>query len=163
MRPGLLCISFLLIYSLHSRAEEVKIVIVEFGEYESAEIVDDQKAKETTIGSVKVVNPYKDPQLKRQALFIKGEKGTRFGVKFRIEGFGSDPVPVKVRVVHPPVKKPGAEKASISETWDMEGSSLMPRYTGFSFDEEWEIARGEWFLQIFHQDKLKAEQRFVVE
>lgn len=164
MKLKLVCSLILILITRQLSGNEIEVSIVEFGEYEETSLTGKQDAKNTTLGSVNVIDPAKDPTLKKKALYIKGEMGKKFGIKFRVENASpGEIVPVTIRVVHPLIKKPGSTSASAIESWEMEGTAFVPRYTGWSFDESWEIVRGEWFIQVFHKGKRKAEQRFVIE
>src|SRR6185369_16928317 len=79
------------------------------------------------------MNLVSDVRLTEKTREIMGQLGTSFGFRYRVYGVPDQSV------------SPGSE-----------------RYTGYSFDSSYEIAEGEWTLQILYEGRVIGEQKFKV-
>jgi len=93
---------------------------------------------------------------------IEGRLCRRFGIRFILDGMGTDGVmPIIVRTRHPAITRPGG----VSSTGGRYASSIggdQPGWVGFTFDYPWELVAGTWSFAIMSDETVLAEQRFVV-
>ncbi len=88
---------------------------------------------------------------------IPAEKGLSFGIKYVINGEpeGSK-VTLKVVAIDPPIKGKTKSSAIVDAkigTW---------RAEHYTFNESYEMVKGEWIFQIYHKEHLLIEKSFMV-
>lgn len=136
--------------------------IVDYGVYETIRI-DEKKEPKTVAGEVHVLHARLDPSLLKQTDHIEGRVGVHFGLRFQLDG---EPrlaqVPVQVRVTHPRFQNPGTGKSSSVEEWSAATNIGIPRFTGWAFDQPYEIAPGKWTIQVLREGKIVLEKNFIV-
>jgi hypothetical protein len=89
--------------------------------------------------------------------------GTHFGVQLLVEGAPHGQiVPLRTRVTHPPIANPKAEAAARIDEWDSPMNADIPRYTGWFFDNPWEIVPGHWQIEVLFAGKPIAAQGFEI-
>jgi hypothetical protein len=95
---------------------------------------------------------------------IKGNLNTCFGIEFSFAELKPNSKEVITqRFIHPKIKNPNTHKMS---TMDNIPYTIMYKdhnIMGWKFNEEWEIARGEWKFQIIHEGIVVLEKVFIVE
>lgn len=92
-------------------------------------------------------------------------KGAQMYLQYRIWPFPDRPAYVDLRRVlkHPEMELPDG---SISTGSDFKikrriSSNHVIAYTGYGFDEDYELVEGEWVFEIWYKDKKLIEQKFT--
>lgn len=94
---------------------------------------------------------------------IAVQLGTQFGVEVLVEGAPhGQVVGLHTRVTHPPIKSPSATAATTVDEWFSPMNADIPRHTGWSFDNPWEIVPGHWQIEILYQGETLASQGFEI-
>lgn len=136
--------------------------IVDYGIYETIR-VDEQESPATTEGAVHVLHPRLDPVLREKTTRVPARVGVHFGFRFQLDG---EPqlaeAPVTVRVLHPEFTNPQTGKKSTTEEWNAAVNIGLPRFTGWAFDQSYELAPGTWRLQVLREGKVILQKEFVV-
>jgi hypothetical protein len=104
-------------------------------------------------------------QLVRQTDRIPLIKGAHMSLQFRLWYFPDQPAYVDLRRVlkHPEMRLPDG-KVSTGSDYMMKGKVSVNQviaYTGYGFDEEYELLEGEWIFEIWHEDRKLVEQKFI--
>lgn len=92
-------------------------------------------------------------------------KGAQMYLQYRLWPLPNQPAYVNLRRVlkHPEMKLPDG---SVSTGSDFEvkrrvSSNHVIVYTGYGFDEDYELVEGDWVFEIWYQDKKLIEQKFT--
>ena len=92
-------------------------------------------------------------------------KGAQMYLQYRIWPLPNQPAYVDLRRVlrHPEMKLPDG---SVSTGSDFEvkrrvSSNHVIVYTGYGFDEDYELLEGDWVFEIWYEDKKLIEQKFT--
>ena len=134
------------------------VEIVEYGIYTAKES-GEALSRGTARGERVVLS---DVELAEQTEDVPGKLGTRFGFYYSLTGSRGNDLDATIRIIHPATRNPRTKKETTVETWTQKCRAAMPHYAGFTFDEEWEIARGEWRFQVLDEKRLLAEKIFMV-
>ena len=125
----------------------------------SGGVVNDEK---TTTGKV-VSNPV--IQQVKSTEKIPLVKGAQMYLQYKIWPLPNQPAYVDLRRVlkHPEMKLPDGTTTTGSDfsVKRKVSSNHVIVYTGYGFDEDYELVEGEWVFQIWHQDKKLIEQKFT--
>lgn len=142
-----------------ARAESPSISIVEFGEYRT-DAGQERIAERTVSGIIKDVSLVEHI---KQTDVIFGQLTNSFGIRYTLHGDFDASAGLVHRTIHPPLTNPKTGKVStISEYDGIIGGNRVNVYRGFTFDDRWELAEGEWAFQIFYKGQLMAEKKFKV-
>ena len=134
------------------------VEIIEHGIYAAR-----QSGKEATDGTTRGERVLlRDITLLEKTTTIPGTVGTRFGFYYSLTGSRGNDLDATIRIIHPATRNPKTRKETTVETWTQKCRVGMPHYAGFTFDEEWEIAPGEWKIQVLDNKRLLAEKVFLV-
>jgi hypothetical protein len=96
---------------------------------------------------------------------IPAQSGVRFGIEFRVIGGPRDKsLSLKKVVIFPPS---GLHSPAVSQPIHRNESTASATvgeitYTGYRFDDPWELVPGPWSIQLWYGDRLLAEQKFTV-
>ena len=73
-------------------------------------------------------------------------------------------VTIRKLIVYPPtgIKPPNALQPLLSSDGQTNPPIGETVYTGFEFDDPWELVAGTWAIQFWQGSRLLAEQRFTV-
>lgn len=86
--------------------------------------------------------------------------GTSFGIRFMI--ISKCNITVNVKIKHPKIVNPADNK----ESYQVEGSiTKIPdviQYTGYKFDNQYEMVPGEWIIELWHENKMLLQQKFNI-
>jgi hypothetical protein len=63
---------------------------------------------------------------------------------------------------HPKLTDPTTGHSSESDAWSSQPRIGHPRYTGYTFDNDWELVPGKWIVQAIYDSKVLAEKTFDV-
>jgi len=125
----------------------------------SSGIVDDPK---TTTGKV-VSSPV--IELVKSTERIPLIKGAQMYLQYRIWPFPNQPAYVDLRRVlkHPEMTLPDGSVTTGSDFMVKRkvSSNHVIVYTGYGFDEDYELVEGDWVFEIWHGDKKLIEQKFT--
>lgn len=86
--------------------------------------------------------------------------GYRYWLKFAAE---SNRVSFKRVLLHPPMTLPDGSSVTRSERGISKRSTngIVTSIDAYSLSEEYELVEGGWVFQIWHEDRLLAEQKFT--
>src|SRR5262245_15274259 len=138
------------------------VTLWEWGEYEPAPVREQAPAPATTTGHVHVLDSIAVPPLLQRTDEVRASVGVRFGIRFIVNGppFGTV-VPVRIRVLHPPMRHPSG-RVTEQDEWAMEANARLPRFAGWRFEELWELVPGRWSIQGGDGDSVMVEKVFNV-
>jgi hypothetical protein len=96
---------------------------------------------------------------------IPAELGVKFGIRYRVIG---DPdgqrVTIRKSLLYPlpGVKAPNAPRPLLRSDDPIAPTIGEIGYSGFEFDDPWELVPGVWTIQLWQGTRLLTEQRFNV-
>lgn len=104
-------------------------------------------------------------ELVRQTDRIPLIKGAHMSLQYRLFNFPDQPAWVDLRRVlkHPEMTLPDGTVSSGSD-YMIKGKVSVNQviaYTGYGFDEDYELLEGEWIFQIWLEDRKLIEQKFI--
>jgi len=92
-------------------------------------------------------------------------KGAQMYLQYKIWSFPNQPAYVDLRRVlkHPEMKLPDGTTTTGSDfnVKRRVSSNHVIVYTGYGFDEDYELVEGDWMFQIWHQNEKLIEQKFT--
>ncbi|HEX3068832.1 MAG TPA: DUF3859 domain-containing protein [Thermoanaerobaculia bacterium] len=149
------------------------VQIVDFGTFAVEPEQDPRRtAPETSIGFLHEVPALETPAVREHTDRITGIVGSRFGLLFCAEarevpgdkaGESTDDLaPIHIRVIHPPARNPATGQTTDRDEWDAPANLGITRFTGWRFDEPWEIVPGKWTIEILQQGTVMARKEFIV-
>lgn len=141
------------------RADDAPVIeIIAYGEYAPSADYGPLAAqyRQETLGDVQMTDV---PPLVSETDRIEARPCTRFGLTYRIIGAAADGV-LTVQVDHPPLHDPEGGDASTERFQTPAAPGL--HYTGFEFDEAWEMVPGAWTFSLLSGSQVLATQRFDV-
>jgi hypothetical protein len=101
------------------------------------------------------------PRLLRATDRIEARPCLRFGLQYRAPDLAPDRKAVaEVRVTHPPLTRPDGRRSE-ADTYEVP-LGRGAAWTGFDFDEPWEIAPGSWTFTLLYAGQVVARKRFTV-
>ena len=101
------------------------------------------------------------PRLIARTDRIEAHPCTRFGLEYRAPNLPPNAVEVaQVRVDHPLLTRPDGQR-SATDTYDIP-LRRSTGWTGFDFDEAWEMAPGSWTFSLRYAGEVLATQRFTI-
>ena len=138
--------------------------IVNCGEIQGAPSVGTTAAPQTATGYVRTMPGEETPTFKPGCPNIEAAVGTRFGIQVVAKGApGLKAVPLVTRVTHPEMRNPKSGEATTVDQWASPMNAGIPRVTGWSFDEPWELVPGRWRIEMLDEaGKVLAAKDFVV-
>lgn len=141
---------------------DTRVEIFDPGIYQ-LEVVGTEAAPNTAMGLQSIV---RNEKLVEHTICIPARHGTKFGFRYRVLGDPSDGLITLRMVVRYPaggVRNPSTNKVHDSGEILQPGNAAgMSLYSGYSFDEDWEIVPGTWVFEIWYNEKLLASQKFEV-
>jgi hypothetical protein len=152
-----ICLSIHLI-ACSSKIKVEAIKIVDYGLYER-EIT---KRVKTEYGAADFI---KNVKLVEKTEKIPAKIGTSFGLQFLVEGKPKgEAVVLKIVLLFP---QPGLRNPKTDKIYHkLEGPNKCmigeTSYTGFEFEQEWNLVPGEWKIQLWYNDKMMAEKAFSI-
>ena len=144
------------------KAAPVSAEIVNCGEIQGVVSEGTTAAPKTELGYVHAMPPLGTPTFKPGCPNIEAKLKTRFGIQVVAKGPDSI-VPLVTRVTHPPIRNPKSGQTATVDQWDSPMNAGLARYTGWSFDEPWELVPGRWRFEILDgENKVLAAKDFTV-
>ncbi len=154
-------IGFVLVTLGSAQAQTVqRIEIVESGIFTAHQ---DRKV-EAPGTAVCTTNIVSDVQLVQETATIPARIGVRFGFRYRVVGKGRGTVTLtKVnRLPAPGLRNPDTGNVTITERTTIEAAIGETRYTGYSFDHDWEFVPGTWTFELWQGDRKLTSRSFDV-
>ena len=152
--------AFALLFAVSAAtAAEPRATILSFGRYETQIAGKPEKAERTASG---IVQPVDGHRLLERSDVIVGQFGNTFGIELKLENFPAGVAALTIRTTHPPLTNPKTGKETTVSEYDWTSSTRDSTYFCFSFDEKWEIAEGNWTIQVLHEGKVIAEKTFKI-
>lgn len=139
-------------------AAQARVEVVDFGVY-TMRVTGREDLPSSVSGTLHTVT---DVELKERTRTVVGRLGETFGFRYRVHGLAAGEE-IVVRTVHPRIVNPATGRSGAgSEQTKRVSASTQPDFTGYGFDETYEIAEGEWRFQILHRGRVIAEEKFNV-
>jgi hypothetical protein len=149
------------------------VQIVDFGTFAVEPERDPRRtAPETSIGFLHEVPALDTPEVREHTDRIEGIVGNRFGLLFCAEArevpgdeddeSTDDLAPIHIRVLHPPARNPATGQTIDRDEWDAPANLSITRFTGWRFDEPWEIVPGKWTIEILQHGTVMARKEFII-
>ncbi|NKQ09138.1 DUF3859 domain-containing protein [Pseudomonas sp. SST3] len=88
--------------------------------------------------------------------------GTKFGLRYRLEGKRADDTPLTLLYLTPGVVDPSGQRHDRYEVVQKLVPEAPTDVMAFEFTETHELVPGEWHFLVFQGDRKLAEQRFQV-
>ncbi len=130
-----------------------------FGRYEIEPTGRFVKEPKTASG---VISPVRNHRLAAKTDTIFGQLDRTFGMEVLLEGMPAPAVTLTIRTIHPPLSNPKTGRTTGVSEYDWTVNGAGPHFFGFSFDRKWEIAEGDWTIQILHGGRILTKKRFKV-
>jgi hypothetical protein len=147
---------------LSAHATDVtRLDVVDKGIYEIVAGAETAKADAPT-GKVTAVD---EEKLVQATDSVAGKVGLEFGFRYKVVG---DPdgevVPLDFVVTYPPpgIKGPGDAEAMPVTRFTRDKMIGETAYTGYGFENDWEVVPGTWTFAIWYAGKKLAEETFTV-
>ncbi len=104
-------------------------------------------------------------RLVQQTSVIPPRTGVSFGMQYVIRGDSDEPVDVTETIIFPGsgLTNPETGKTLKVSPYQRRVYHDETILMGYSFDEDWEVAKGEWIFQVTVDGKRLIEKRFQVE
>jgi hypothetical protein len=115
---------------------------------------------DTLLGRNRVVDPAAEIVIAERTTEIPACIGTRFGLLYRTKGRRAAPATIDVIVEHPEQVAPDGRRSTVSR-WRT-ALSARTLYTGWRFDEPYELVAGTWTFILSAEGRELARQRFNV-
>lgn len=110
-----------------------------------------------------IMQPVRKAVLLTQTNVVPARAGTTFGCRFVFEDLSTNAhVDAVVIVRHPPIAKTEETPSTIDTVKWRYPVGQEVGYT-YTFDQPWEMAAGEWIIEIWHKGEQLAERKFVVQ
>lgn len=125
----------------------------------SGGVINDAKTTTGKVISSPVIQQVKSTQR------IPLVKGALMYLQYRLWPFPNQPAYVDLKrvLIHPGIKLPDG-KVSTGSDFTVKrkvSSNHVIVYTGYGFDEDYELVEGDWIFQIWHKDEKLIEQKFT--
>ncbi len=155
-----IAIAFATVLTFGAQAQQVTSVeIVEYGIYTS-DVTQSQRT-----GSGLLQSTLTNIRHAATTTTIPAQHGIRFGFRFHVTGSPAG-AKVELRKVTlfpaPGLKSPKSAEPLRRNEYTLVKSIGETSYTGYNFDDPWELVPGTWTVQLWSGDRKLAEQRFTV-
>ncbi|WP_434457548.1 DUF3859 domain-containing protein [Stutzerimonas urumqiensis] len=150
--PRFLILVSLLLSSGLALADVRVVGPVEAGVFES-QLKDPQPGERVLSRSDQRIIPTED---------VPAKLGTKFGLRFSLEGKRADDTPLTLLYLTPGVVSPDGERHDRFEVTQALVPGAPQDVMAFEFTEHHEVVPGEWHFLVFQGDRKLAEQRFQV-
>jgi hypothetical protein len=101
-------------------------------------------------------------RLIRSAKVIAAQPGRSFGWRYRLRGVPPG-ASIVLRTQHPALTNPKTGRTmAYSERRVRITRPEDVRYTGYTFDNAWEMAEGEWRFQVLYDGRVIGERAFKI-
>jgi hypothetical protein len=156
----LLALALLVLSATAQAQTEPRITVIEYG---IVSATDGKKVPDpgTATGFTREVTNFK---IVRQAETIVAKLGTRFGIRYRIDGVPRNQV-LKVKCI---TRFPAGGVTNVkgqkveADEYDCAEKSGEVTWRSYTFEEPWELIAGDWNLEFWYGGKKIGEKRFAV-
>lgn len=93
---------------------------------------------------------------------VPAKLGSKFGMRYRLEGKVAEDTPLTLLYFTPGVITPDGKRHDKFEVVQKLVPGAPQDVMAYEFTENHEVVRGEWRFMVFQGDRLLAEQRFNV-
>ncbi|MNH31119.1 hypothetical protein D3C79_914540 [compost metagenome] len=93
---------------------------------------------------------------------IPARLGSKFGMRYRLEGKVADDTPLTLLYLTPGVRTPDGKRHDKFEVVQKLVPGAAQDVMAYEFTENHEVVPGQWHFMVFQGDRLLAEQRFTV-
>jgi hypothetical protein len=119
-----------------------------------------KKTEDENFGRTHII---KNINIEEQTINVPAKIGTRFGMRYLVQGEPKGrSITVQYVGLHPELSNPRTGKTFSSYKYEKKVKIGETNYMGFTFDHDWELKEGKWTLQVLYQDKIMAEQTFII-
>ena len=93
---------------------------------------------------------------------IPARLGSKFGMRYRLEGKVAEDTPLTLLYLTPGVRTPDGKRHDKFEVVQKLVPGAVQDVMAYEFTENHEVVPGQWHFMVFQGDRLLAEQRFTV-
>ncbi|QGW78511.1 DUF3859 domain-containing protein [Pseudomonas alkylphenolica] len=93
---------------------------------------------------------------------IPARLGSKFGMRYCLEGKVADDTPLTLLYLTPGVRTPDGKRHDKFEVVQKLVPGAAQDVMAYEFTENHEVVPGQWHFMVFQGDRLLAEQRFTV-
>lgn len=141
--------------------EQIRIDLFDFGIYSIGEEAKPAPAADTAAG---VLNGVAHIKLTEATTTVSGRLGVHFGFRYKITGSAQRVAKLKIvtLIPEPGIHNPNTDKTTVrNEYFETKAVGIL-QYTGYSFDNPWEIVPGTWTKEIWDGDHMLASKSFNI-
>ncbi|MDU9389372.1 DUF3859 domain-containing protein [Pseudomonas sp. zfem002] len=93
---------------------------------------------------------------------VPARLGSKFGIRYRLEGKTADDTPLTLLYLTPGIVTPDGKRHDKFEVVQKLVPGAPQDVMAYEFTEHHEAVPGEWHFMVFQGDRLLAEKRFTV-
>ena len=140
-----------------------RVEIVDFGIYNAGEKMKSTTAFDTAAEVLNGVSPMKFT-LTEATTTVPGRLGVHFGFRYKIIGSAKGTTKLKMvtLIPEPGIRNPNTRRTTVRNEYVETKPLGTTQYTGYSFDNPWEIVFGTWTKEIWNGDQKLASKTFTV-
>ncbi len=157
----ILALSFSAVPATSPQAQSINGHIVDYGIYSGTK-TKTKKSKNVAAG---IVTTSTNIKLVKRTTDIPGKLNIRFGFRCKIDGSNrGKSIQITKKTLYPPpgLKNPKRAKLFTEGSYNLSWTIGNTRYTGYRFDDSWEIVPGRWTMQLWYKNKLLCGTTFKV-
>ncbi|OUM22427.1 helicase [Pseudomonas sp. 1239] len=94
---------------------------------------------------------------------VPARLGSKFGLRYRLEGKVAEDTPLTLLYLTPGVITPDGQRHDKFEVVQKLVPGAAQDVMAYEFTEHHEVVPGQWHFMVFQGDHLLAEQRFIVQ
>lgn len=94
---------------------------------------------------------------------VPARLGSKFGLRYRLEGKVAEDAPLTLLYLTPGVITPDGQRHDKFEVVQKLVPGAAQDVMAYEFTEHHEVVPGQWHFMVFQGDRLLAEQRFIVQ
>lgn len=94
---------------------------------------------------------------------VPARLGSKFGLRYRLEGKVAEDTPLTLLYLTPGVITPDGQRHDKLEVVQKLVPGAAQDVMAYEFTEHHEVVPGQWHFMVFQGDRLLAEQRFIVQ
>jgi len=154
-------VAFLLLINARTNAQQTvvhtfEITEVSYGIYTSKTVAKDRMA-----GSPSGNHNVADTSiLVKKTLRIPAKLGIQFGADYKVSADGNETVPVEVEWVYPEMHDPAGRITNTSLKYPLAIPANMVNNSSYTLEKKYEVLKGNWVLNIYHDGKIVYSKKF---
>jgi hypothetical protein len=158
MRPfARLLLVFSLVAASPAAQAQPRVEVLSYGTYQGRTVRTVPMPKSIS-GQMNLIDELKHVKKTRE---IFGRLGEQFGFEYRIHGIAAGEK-ILILTTHPPLTNPKTGDTMTTGEREQDVAPGARRYTGYGFDETYEIGEGEWSFQIVYRGRVIHEEKFKI-